>query len=79
MAIRTEGALWKRFECRQKFKIVLPRRVRESLRIRPGQEFQALVYEGRMELIPLKPISQMRGFLRGIDTDAARDASSHAL
>jgi hypothetical protein len=27
-----------------------------------------LLYENRIELIPLRPIKKMRGFLKGIDT-----------
>lgn len=56
-----------------KFQIVIPRRVRESLRIRPGQRIQVLLYDNRMEFILLKPIKQMRGFLKGIDTRVERD------
>ena len=56
-----------------KFQIVIPRRVRESLRIRPGQRIQVLLYGDRMEFILLKPMKQMRGFLKGIDTHVERD------
>lgn len=56
-----------------KFQIVIPRRVRESLRIRPGQKIQVLLYDNRIEFILLKPIKQMRGFLKGIDTHVDRD------
>ncbi|HXJ91609.1 MAG TPA: AbrB/MazE/SpoVT family DNA-binding domain-containing protein [Terriglobia bacterium] len=56
-----------------KFQIVIPRRVRESLGIRPGQRVQVLLYDGRMEFIPLRSIKQMRGFVKGIDTTVERD------
>jgi AbrB family looped-hinge helix DNA binding protein len=56
-----------------KFQIVIPRRVRESLRIRPGQRIQVLLYDNRIEFILLKPIKQMRGFLKGLDTHVDRD------
>jgi bifunctional DNA-binding transcriptional regulator/antitoxin component of YhaV-PrlF toxin-antitoxin module len=48
--------------------------VRERLNLSPGQKVQALVYDGRVELIPLRPAKALRGFLRGIDTTVARDA-----
>jgi AbrB family looped-hinge helix DNA binding protein len=57
-----------------KFQVVIPRTVRERLNLRPGQKVQALVYDGRVELIPLRPAKALRGFLRGIDTTVARDA-----
>ncbi len=56
-----------------KFQIVIPRRVRESLGIRPGQRVQVLLYDGRMEFIPLRSIKQMRGFVKGLDTTVERD------
>ncbi|MBK6431392.1 AbrB/MazE/SpoVT family DNA-binding domain-containing protein [Candidatus Amarolinea dominans] len=56
-----------------KFQVVIPRAVREALRIRPGQKVQVLQYEDRIELIPLRPIHEMRGFLRGIDTTIERE------
>jgi AbrB family looped-hinge helix DNA binding protein len=55
------------------FHVVFPRKIRESLGIRPGQRLQVLVYEGRVELIPLREMKEMRGFLRGIDSSLARD------
>ncbi len=56
-----------------KFRVVIPRRVRESLGIHPGQKIQVLVYENRMEFIPLRRMKEMRGFVRGIDTTVERD------
>ena len=57
-----------------KFQVVIPRSVRERLNLSPGQKVQALVYDGRVELIPMRPAKALRGFLRGIDTTLARDA-----
>ena len=57
-----------------KFQVVIPRTVRERLNLSPGQKVQALVYDGRVELIPLRPAKALRGFLKGIDTTVARDA-----
>ena len=56
-----------------KFQVVIPREVRESLGIRAGQRVQVVAYEDRVEFIPLKPMKQMRGFLKGIDTTVQRD------
>lgn len=56
-----------------KFQIVIPRAIRESLGLQPGQKLQAIQYENRIELIPLKPIREMRGFLKGIDTTIERE------
>ena len=56
-----------------KFQVVIPRKIRESLHIRPGQRIQVLLYEGRVEFIPLRRMKEMRGFLRGIDPTVERD------
>ena len=56
-----------------KFQIVIPRAVRETLSIRPGQKVQVIQYEDRIELIPMKPMREMRGFLKGIDTTVERE------
>jgi AbrB family looped-hinge helix DNA binding protein len=55
-----------------KFQVVIPKEMRESLKLAPGQKVQALLYENRIELIPVRPIKKMRGFLKGIDTTIDR-------
>ena len=56
-----------------KFQVVIPRAIREALNIRPGQKVQVIQYENRIELIPVRPTREMRGFLRGIDTTVDRE------
>ena len=57
-----------------KYQVVIPKRIREALALKPGQKVQALIFDGRIELIPLRELSEMRGFVRGIDTGVAREA-----
>ena len=56
-----------------KFQVVIPKEMRESLKLAPGQKVQALLYENRIELIPVRPIKKMRGFLKGIDATIDRE------
>lgn len=56
-----------------KFQVVIPKKMRESLKLAPGQKVQALLYENRLELIPVRPIKKMRGFLKGIDATIDRE------
>ena len=56
-----------------KVQVVIPKEMRESLKLAPGQKVQALLYENRIELIPVRPIKKMRGFLKGIDTTIDRE------
>lgn len=56
-----------------KFQVVIPKSIRDSLKLKPGQKIQAFAYENRIELIPVQPMRKMRGFLRGISTDLQRE------
>ncbi len=56
-----------------KYQVVIPAEARKRLGIRPGQKIEVLLYEGRLEYIPVTDIRSMRGFLRGIDTSVPRD------
>ena len=56
-----------------KFQVVIPKRLRQRLGLCPGQKVQAIAYENRIELVPVRPIRKMRGFLKGIDSDVSRD------
>ena len=56
-----------------KFQVVIPRQIREALGVKAGQRMQAVQHEGRVELIPIRKISDARGFLSGIDSTVERD------
>jgi AbrB family looped-hinge helix DNA binding protein len=56
-----------------KFQVVIPKSVREALRLKPGRKMQVVLIGGRIELIPVRKISEMRGFLRGMRTELERD------
>jgi len=56
-----------------KFQVVIPKEMREALKLTPGQKVQALLYGNRIELIPVRPVKRMRGFLKGIDTTIVRE------
>ena len=56
-----------------KYQVVIPKQVRESMGIVSGQKIQMLTYGNRIELIPIKPMKELRGFLQGIDTNVKRE------
>jgi AbrB family looped-hinge helix DNA binding protein len=56
-----------------KFQVVIQKSVREELGIRPGQKVQALAYRGRIELILIRPVQELRGGLKGMDASNLRE------
>jgi AbrB family looped-hinge helix DNA binding protein len=56
-----------------KYQVVIPKTIREALNLRPGQKMQVIEYAGRIELIPERDIKELRGFLKGINTEFNRE------
>ena len=56
-----------------KYQVVIPRELRENLNLRPGEKVEFLQYENRIEMIPVRDIKKMRGFLKGMDTTVERE------
>ena len=56
-----------------KYQIVIPKTIREALHLQPGQKLQVIEYAGRVELIPERDIKELRGFLKGINTEFTRE------
>lgn len=44
-----------------KFQVVIPKGIRDSLHLVPGQKVRAIAYGDRIELIPVRPMTQLRG------------------
>ena len=56
-----------------KYQVVIPRDVREIAEIKPGTKVDVQVRAGEIVLVPVRPMKEMRGFLRGIDTTIERE------
>lgn len=56
-----------------KFQIVIPREIREHLKIKAGQKMQMVESDGQITLMPFRSILEMRGFAKGINTEINRD------
>jgi AbrB family looped-hinge helix DNA binding protein len=55
-----------------KYQIIIPKLIREAMQLRPGQKLKIMEYDGRIELIPDRDISELKGFLKWINTDFER-------
>jgi AbrB family looped-hinge helix DNA binding protein len=56
-----------------KFQVVIPQKVREMLHVKAGQKMRVLAYDNQLVLIPVRPIQEARGSLKGINTDVERE------
>ena len=56
-----------------KYQVVIPKTIREALNLHPGQKMQVIEYDGRIEFIPERDIKELRGFVRGINTEFKRE------
>ncbi len=58
-----------------KFQVLLPKEIRRSLGIKPGERLVAVERKGLIELIPVGNIKSARGMARWIGTKGLRDES----
>jgi len=56
-----------------KFQIVIPQKIREAMGLRIGEKAHMLSFRNRIEVIPVRDIRALRGYLKGIDTSFVRD------
>ena len=62
-----------------KFQVVIPQAVREAMGLRPGEKFQVVPYDGRIEFIPVRKMKTARGFLKGMPSRVERTAADRSL
>ena len=57
------------------YKLNIPENLRDKLHSKTGDKFYVILYDNRIEFIPVLDISKFKGFLPGLDTDIERDLS----
>ena len=55
------------------YQLVFPKEIQEAVALKAGTSFEVISYNNRIELIPIKPINNLRGIFKGIDTNIIRD------
>jgi len=56
-----------------KFEVVIPQRIREAMGLRSGEKAKVVSFRNRIEIIPMREVRNLRGYLKGIDTSFERD------
>ncbi len=58
-----------------KFQISIPKKIREQLHIKPGQQFIFIAKGECLEIVPRRDIKEMKGLLAGANIQNVRDRS----
>jgi AbrB family looped-hinge helix DNA binding protein len=56
-----------------KYQVVIPKEIRREVPLKSGQVVQILAKAGVITLIPDRPLSSLRGFLKGMKSDGFRE------
>ncbi len=56
-----------------KYQIVIPKEVRTKIDLEKGQVLQVVVRNGVIMLIPDRPLAELRGFVKGMESSELRD------
>jgi AbrB family looped-hinge helix DNA binding protein len=56
-----------------KFQVVIPQKIRNKIGVKPGQKMHVITYDNQVVMIPVRPIQEARGSLKGINTDVPRE------
>lgn len=56
-----------------KFQVVIPKDVRNHYNVQVGMKFDVIAYGDIIQFIPIRPIKESRGSLKGIDTTIIRE------
>ena len=56
-----------------KYQVVIPLKIRKLLGVKAGQKMHVIAYDNQMVLIPVRPIQEARGSLKGMNMDGFRE------
>lgn len=56
-----------------KYQVVIPARIREVFKLKPGQRVRLIPYDNTIVIIPIVGIQSLRGIFKGMDTNFERD------
>ncbi len=57
----------------RKYQVVIPERVRREAGIKPGDRMVAIVKNGILQYVPVRPLRETKGIIPGLTTKNLRD------
>ena len=62
-----------------KYQVVIPKEVRREFNIKSGQKMNCIAINGIIHLVPDKPLSAMRGFIKRVSLENLREKKDRDL
>ena len=62
----------------KKYQVVIPLKICKLLGVKAGQKMHVIAYDNRMVMLPIRPIREARGSLKGMNTDGFREEDDEA-
>ena len=59
-----------------KFQVVIPQKIREGMGLRSGEKAKVFSFKNRIEIIPMREVRKLRGYLKGMDTTLVRGSAT---
>jgi AbrB family looped-hinge helix DNA binding protein len=59
----------------KKYQVVIPEKLRKRAGIKPGDKMAAITKHGIIQYIPICPMKETKGFIKGLNTEELRDES----
>ncbi len=56
-----------------KFQVMIPKKVREEMKLKAGAKFVVFSYDDRVMMVPEKSAKDIRGIAKGVDLDFERE------
>ncbi len=57
----------------KKYQVVIPEKLRLEAGIKPGDRMVAIVKNGILQYVPVRPLRATKGIIKGLDTKHLRD------
>jgi AbrB family looped-hinge helix DNA binding protein len=55
------------------YQVLIPEEIREKTGLQAGASLEVISYNNRIELVPIKPMKNLKGIFKGIDTIILRE------